>query len=287
MPATAELTTSARCQIKLPVQLEHWQVTIVDFVIRYGFQIVGAIIILVIGAVIARWVGKGVSKWLGKFHLEPPVVQLFVRVVRLIVMALAFVLALDKFGVQIAPLIAGIGVAGVGIGLAAQGVLGNIIAGLTIIFTKPFRVGEYIELLGVNGEVTHIELFSTTLLHPDRSRVVIPNRKIVGEILHNHGTIRQLDLNVPIAYRSDLNQALAIVHDILNTNSRVLKDPKPVVGIEALADSSVTLGVSPWVKVPDFGAAQLEIYQAILEQFRAKGIEIPFPQHEVRLLNQA
>ena len=106
--------------------------------------------------------------WLSKQDLEPPIRTLIVRVVRLMVLALALVLVLDKFGVQITPLIAGIGVAGVGIGLALQGVLGNLMAGLTIIFTKPFRVGEYIELLGVYGQVTNIELFSTTLMHADQ-----------------------------------------------------------------------------------------------------------------------
>src|SRR5437764_11977397 len=94
------------------------------------------------------------------------------------------------------PVIASIGVAGVGVGLATQGVLSNVVAGLTIIFTKPFRVGEYIEILGEHGQVTAIELFSTTLLHPDRSRVVIPNRRIVGDVLHNYGPVRQLDLSV-------------------------------------------------------------------------------------------
>jgi small conductance mechanosensitive channel len=130
-------------------------------------------------------------------------------------------------------------------------------------------------------------LFTTTLLHSDRSRVVIPNRKIIGEIMHNYGTVRQLDLSVGIAYGSDVKLALATVHEILNSNPRVLKDPKPVVGIEALGDSSITVGVSPWVAVPDYGPAQLEIYQAIIQQFRARGIEIPFPQREVRLLGQA
>src|SRR5260221_14365309 len=248
---------------------------------------VGAVIILVVGALIARWLGNLTNKWLTRQHLEPPVCVLVVLVVRLSVFGLAGVLALDKFGVQIAPLIAGIGVAGVGIGLAAQGVLGNVIAGLTIIFTKPFRVGEYIEMVGVNGQVTNIELFSTTLLHSDKSRVVIPNRKIVGEILHNCGNIRQLNLSVGIAYNADVDRALAIVREILEANARVLKDPKPVVGIEALADSSITIGILPWVAVTGYGAAQLEIYQAILEQFRARGIEIPFPQREVRLLEKA
>jgi small conductance mechanosensitive channel len=268
------------------MQLEQWQTTVVTFFITYGFQIVGAFIILIVGALFARWTGNLTGKWLEKQKLEPPVCILLVRVVRLLVFGLAGVLALDKFGVQITPLIAGIGVVGVGIGLAAQGVLGNILAGLTIIFTKPFRVGEYIELLGVYGQVTEIELFSTTLLHSDKSRVIIPNRKLVGEIMHNYGTMRQLDLSVGIAYGSDVNRALATVREILDVNRRVLKDPKPVVGIEALGESAITIGVSPWVAVPDYGVAQLEIYQAIIEQFRVRGIEIPFPQHEVRLLGQ-
>jgi small conductance mechanosensitive channel len=266
------------------MQVEQWQNTIVTFFITYGFQMVGAVIILVVGGMIARWLGKLTDKWLTKQHLEPPIRILLVRVVRLLVFGLALLLALDKFGVQITPLIAGLSVAGVGIGLAAQGVLGNVLAGLTIIFTKPFRVGEYIELAGVYGQVETIALFSTTLIHSDGSRVIIPNRKIVGEIMHNYGGTRQLSLSVGIAYGADVKLALATIHQILDTNARVLKAPKAVVGISALAGSSITIAVSPWVKVPDFGPAQLEIYQAIVEQFRARGIEIPFPQREVRLL---
>ena len=264
-----------------------WKDTVADFLIRYGFQIVGAFIILAIGALVARWLGKLTGRWLEKQQLDPPIRILLERVVKLLVFALAIVLALDKFGVQIAPLIAGIGVAGVGIGLAMQGVLGNLVAGLTIIFTKPYRVGEYIELLGVYGQVTDIELFTTTLLHSDRSHVVIPNRKIVGEILHNYGEVRQLDLSVDVAYNSNLDQVLAIVHAILDANSRVLKNPAPVVGINALEPSSINIAVKPWVAVPDYTMAQLEIYQAIVERLRASQIEIPFPQREVRLLNQS
>jgi small conductance mechanosensitive channel len=269
------------------MQVQQWQNTIVTFFITYGFQMVGAIIILVVGAIIARWLGKLTDNWLTKQHLEPPVRLLLARVVRLLVFGVAALLALDKFGVQITPLIAGLSVAGVGIGLAAQGVLGNILAGLTIIFTKPYRVGEYIELVGVYGQVQTISLFSTQLLHADNSRVIVPNRKVVGEIMHNYGTTRQLDLSVGIAYSADVKSALATIHQILDANPRVLKDPPAKVGISALADSSITIGISPWVNVPDFGPAQLEIYQAIVEQFRARGIDIPFPQREVRLLGQA
>ena len=146
---------------------------------------------------------------------------------------------------------------------------------------------EYIELLGVQGEVIAIELFSTTLLHADRSRVVIPNRKIVGEILHNYGHIRQLDLHVSVAYDTDLSRAIALVRETVLANDRVLKEMEPVIGVAKLADSSVTLAIKPWVKLPDYGPAVAELNQAILDRCRADGIRIPAPQREVRLINAA
>jgi small conductance mechanosensitive channel len=257
----------------------------VDFLTDYGFQIVGALIMLAIGLIIAWWIGRVLGEWLEKKRVEPPIRMLVVRVIRLLVFGLTLVFALDKCGVPIAPMIAGISVAGVGIGLAMQGVLGNLVSGLTIIFTKPFRVGEYIEVVGVSGQVKHIELFSTMLLHADKSHVMIPNRKLVGEILHNYGHIRQLDLSVGVAYGTDMASALKIVRDILAANARVLKDPVPVTGIAALGDSSVQIMIKPWTAVADYNPAQVEIYEAVLNQFRASKIEIPFPQREVRLLN--
>jgi small conductance mechanosensitive channel len=113
---------------------------------------------------------------------------------------------------------------------------------------------------------------------------VIPNKKIVGEILHNYGTIRQLNLSVGVAYGSDLNAVLSLLREIVSTNPRVLKNPAPAVGITTLSDSAINIAVKPWTSVPDYGAAQAEIYQAIIDRFRAQQIEIPFPQREVRLL---
>src|SRR5690606_2861362 len=125
-------------------------------------------------------------------NLEPPVQELLVRIIKIIVLALFIIMALQNLGIELLPLIAGLGVAGAGIALAMQGVLGNLMAGLTIIFTKPFRIGEYISIADEEGLVENISLFSTVLGHYDQSQVVIPNRKIVGEILHNFGNIRQL-----------------------------------------------------------------------------------------------
>lgn len=255
-----------------------------DLAVRYGFQVFGAVVIVTIGLLLARWAGNVTMQRLERRAMEPPIRALVARAVRVVVLVFTLVVALDKFGFQIAPLVAGIGVAGLGLGIALQGVLSNLVAGLTIILTKPFRVGEHIALLGVHGDVITIELSSTTLVHPDRSRIIIPNRKIVGEILHNYGTVRQLDLAVGVAYGTDLGQTLAVAREVAAAHPGVLKDPAPFVGITELGDSAVTLAVQPWVAVADYVTVRAELYQALVERFRSHAIEIPFPQREVRLL---
>ena len=258
---------------------------VIDFTFENGPKVLGAIVILVLGFTIARWLDRFVMRTLNKKDMEPPVRMLISRIVKLLVVSFALVIALGTAGVNVTALVAGIGVAGVGVGLALQGVLGNLVAGLTIIFTKPFKVGQYVELGGVYGQVKTIDLFTTALTHADLSEVIIPNRKIVGEILHNYGNIRQLDLSVGVAYGSNVNEALSLLREIICTNPRVLKNPAPAVGISSLSDSSINIAVKPWTSVADFGPARAEIYESIIARFRAQQIEIPFPQREVRLLN--
>jgi small conductance mechanosensitive channel len=259
---------------------------LIMYFIEHGMQVLTGIGILIAGLFCSRWVGNAAERWLEKHKLEPQVRQLITKLVRVVVVALFAVTALGQMGVQITPLLAGIGVAGVGLSLATQSVLGNLVAGLNIIFSKPFTIGEYIELLGVYGQVKDISLFSTTLLHADNSRVVVPNRKIVGEILHNYGKMRQMNLSVGVAYDADIKLAISTIKAILDQNPRVLKDPAPVVGVSRLADFSVVISVLPWVAVPDYFVAQTEVNQAVLEQFAQKGISIPFPQQEVRIMGQ-
>jgi len=264
-----------------------WKDKLIEYIINHAGALVSALVVVAVGLVAARWIGKLLDNRLSRKSMEPPMRILIVRIVRLLIFVMALVVALGTAGMDVTALIAGIGVAGVGVGLALQGVLGNLVAGLTIIFTKPFRVGEYIEIVGVSGQVTQIELFSTMLLHSDMSRVMVPNRKLVGEILHNYGHIRQLDLGVGVGYATEMESAQKIVREILAANPRVLKEPAPFVGISALGDFSIQITVKPWVKVADYNPAQVEIYEAILNQFRANKLEIPFPQREVRLLNQS
>ena len=258
--------------------------TALELGMKFGPKLMVAILIIVAGVFVARWVGRMFLGMLERFDLEPPVRELLVRIAKGVVIGLFAIMALQNLGVELLPLIAGLGVAGAGVALAMQGVLGNMVAGLTIIFTKPFRVGEYISIVHEEGQVVTISLFSTVLTHPDQSRVVIPNRKIVGEILHNYGRVRQLDIVVGVAYDTDVNLALAAVQEVVDGSSHVLKDPAPLIQIKVLTDSSIDIAVRPWVSVDDFGPANGAINKAVLEIFRARHIVIPFPQREVRML---
>ncbi|OGU45089.1 MAG: mechanosensitive ion channel protein MscS [Hydrogenophilales bacterium RIFOXYA1_FULL_63_33] len=258
--------------------------TAIELAVQFGPKLLVALLILVAGYYVGRWVGKLVDSMLAKLGLDEPLRVLLVRIVRILVLGLFLIMALQNLGVQLLPLIAGLGVAGAGIALAMQGVLGNLAAGLTILFTRPFHVGEYISIADEEGRVEDIKLFNTVLSHPDRSRIVIPNRKIVGEILHNFGTLRQLDVVVGVAYDTDIGQALAAIQDLLRMHPKILQEPEPVIRVLTLADSSVHIAIRPWTAVADFNAASSDVTQAVLESFRARGITIPFPQREVRLL---
>jgi small conductance mechanosensitive channel len=264
--------------------LDQARTTLIDLSIKFGPKLFVALVTLSVGVFAARWTSGMAGKLLAKLQIEEPMLGLLGRIVWVAVMALFAILSLQNLGVELLPLIAGLGIAGAGVALAMQGVLGNVAAGLTIIFTRPFRVGEYVSINGVEGQVEKIGLFSTILGHLDLSHVVVPNRRIVGEIMHNYGAMRQLHVTVGVAYDADLKQAFAAIDEILASNPRVLKEPVPLVQVALLGDSSVNIDVRPWVAVPDYREALGEINAAVLETFRGRGIVIPFPQREVRLL---
>ncbi|MDE2606142.1 MAG: mechanosensitive ion channel family protein [Burkholderiales bacterium] len=258
-----------------------------DMAVRFGPKLLTAIVIFVVGYFVGGWVGGMLDRLLVRLKLEAPVRVLLVRMTRILVLALFAIVALQNLGIELLPLVAGLGVAGAGIALAMQGILGNVAAGLTIMFTRPFHVGDYISIAHEEGEVLDISLFSTTLGHTDLSKVVIPNRKIVGEILHNYGRIRRLAIQVGISYGADVDAALGLVADILRAHPRVLQDPAPAFGVTQLAESHVTVSVAPWVQVPDYEKVIAEVNKAILDVFRARGIGIAVPQREVRVVGQA
>ena len=244
---------------------------------QYGPRVLTATLVLVAGLFVMQWVAKFAARGLSRLSLEQPVRDLMLRVLKIIVLFLFLLIALQNLGIDLLPLLAGLGIAGAGIALALQGVLGNVAAGLTIIFTRPFRVGEYISIAGVEGVVDTISIFSTVLRHADTSAVVIPNRKIAGEILHNYGEVRQLDLGVNVAYGTDVEAVVNAIGAVLAANPRVLKSQAPIVQAAALGEFGIRIVIRPWVAVKDFGAAPGEINPAVVRALRERGVTIPVP----------
>ena len=255
-------------------ELEHGQDVVTSLAMEYGPRLLSAVLILVIGYVVMQWAAKLTARGLTRFTLEPPIRVLIVRVVRLLVFVLFLIMALQNLGIELLPLIAGLGIVGAGIALALQGVLGNVAAGLTIIFTRPFRVGEYLSIAGEEGEVIDISLFSTTLRHTDLSLVVVPNRKIAGEILHNYGTIRQLNLRISLARAADIDPAAGAIREVLASSPRVLAEPVPLIQTVLLGEWSVTLAAKPWVTVTDYDVAIGELNAAIARVLRERSVQL-------------
>ncbi|PKO33179.1 MAG: mechanosensitive ion channel protein MscS [Betaproteobacteria bacterium HGW-Betaproteobacteria-7] len=266
--------------------LEQIRASALDMAVRFGPKVLVAILIMGAGYMVARWFGRLLDRLLVRLNLDAPVRSLLCRIAQLFVLAIFAIMALQNLGIELLPLIAGLGVAGAGIALAMQGLLGNLVAGLSIIFTRPFHLGDYISIADEEGEVLDISLFTTTLGHTDLSRVVIPNRKIVGEILHNYGQIRRLDISLSVSYTNDADAALALVGEVLAANPKVLKDPLPRLGVLRLTETGMTISVRPWVMVPDYESAIGELNKTILAAFAQKGIALALPRYEVRMLGE-
>lgn len=260
---------------------------VIDFVIehaiQYGFQVIGAVVILFAGWLLSRFLAKLTQKALHEKKIDITVERFFVLLVRWAVLALAILFALSNLGVQIAPLIAGLSVAGVGIGLALQGPLSNYASGVTLIFTKPFKVGDIIDVKGYQGEVTDIALPRTELLGLDGSRIIIPNKHIIGEVIKNFNEYRKLEFNVGIGYDADVDLAFKVMEKILRDH-HLLPDNQPIkVGISSFGDSAINLQAFVWVLQSNYSEVLFAVNKSILDEFRRNGISIPYPQRVVHI----
>lgn len=258
---------------------------VVDYLVTYSFQILGAIIVLVIGFIIARKVSNTIFKLCQKKNIDVTLAQFFSGVVRIIIIAATLMVALPKLGIQITPFIAALGAVGLGAGLAVQGLLSNYSAGLAIILTRPFVVGDTIKVQGVAGLVKEVKLSSTVLSNEDNERITIPNKHIVGEIIHNSQSDSILELFVGVAYDSDLEKAVAVVRDALKGIDGLSEERDPQVGIDEFGDSSVTIAIRAWAKTEKLFETRYRCNLAVFQALEANQISIPFPQREVRVLN--
>ncbi len=262
---------------------------ITDFVaegaVKYSFQLLGGLVILVCAWMLSRFVVKLVNRALVDRKVDVTVIKFITQAVRIIILALGVLMTLSSFGVQVAPLIAGLSVAGVGIGLALQTPLSNYASGATLIFTKPFKVGDIIDVHGYQGEVKDITLPRTELYGIDGSIIVIPNKHIIGEVIRNYSEYRKLEVNIGVAYDSDVKKAIAIIEGIIKAEKRIPNAEVYKIGIKEFADSAINLQALVWVPQAKYVDVKFGINNSILEQFRAQGIVIPFPQRDVRIIS--
>jgi small conductance mechanosensitive channel len=257
---------------------------VIQFLVGYSFQLFGAVIILIAGILCARWVAKALLRMQERRNVDVTLRQFIAATVRLLVVVLAVVIALGNLGISITPFIAAIGGIAVGASLAIQGPISNYGAGLAIILTHMYRVGDTITVQGCSGMVTEITLATTSLKAEDGEDIIIPNKQIAGEIHRNSYANRIVEGRVGIDYGADIERAVELVREALTHSEGVAADPKPQVGIEAFGDFSISIGYRVWLPTRRYFELMYQINLAVLKALNAGGIAVAAPRREMRVV---
>lgn len=259
-----------------------------NFVAEYGLRIVGAIAILVLGRIGVGIVTSIISKLMKRANVEETLRKFFSSVTRIALMVFVVIAALNSLGFQTASIVAVIGAAGLAIGFALQGSLANFASGVMLIIFRPFKKGDYVEAGGAAGTIEAIHIFNTVMRTPDNKRVIIPNGSITSSNIVNYSAEekRRIDMVFGIGYGDDIKKAKDILQRLMREDSRILKDPAPVVALKELADSSVNFVVRPWVATADYWGVFFDLTEKVKLTFDQEGISIPFPQRDVHLFQE-
>jgi small conductance mechanosensitive channel len=251
----------------------------------FGVNLLAALVILVLGYWGAKIIKKVLRNVLGRGKMDPTLISFVSNMIYALVLAFVTISALSRLGIQTASLVAVLGAAGLAVGLALQGSLANFAAGVLMIIFRPFKVGDRVEAAGVVGVVDEIDILTTQLKTPDNKVIIIPNSKITDGHITNFTANAQLrvDLVFSVSYSDDIDKVKAVIEDYLASDSRVLKDPAPMVRVLALSNSSVDFVVRPWVKGADYWDVYFDTIENLKKRFDAEGISIPFPQRDVHI----
>ena len=249
--------------------------------IDLGGRILAALIIFIIGKILVNWANKLFAKMLEKRKVEPSIQSFLKSIVNITLLVLLFLAVIGKLGIELTSFAALLASAGVAVGMALSGNLANFAGGVIILVFRPYKVGDYIEAsTGAAGTVTDIQIFHTVLTTPDNKVVFAPNGAMSGAVVTNYSrkNTRRVDFLFGVEYGTDFNQAKSIIMEVINKDSRILKDPAPFVELGALADSSVNITVRVWVNAADYWAVNFDMNKNVYATFNEKGISFPFPQ---------
>ena len=254
---------------------------------QYAVALVTALAIFLVGKWVAKRVKAFLARMLGQSKVDATLIGFFVNIAYALMMTFVIIAALSRLGVETASLAAVLAAAGLAIGLALQGSLSNLAAGVLIIMFRPFAKGHYIEAAGTAGTVDDINIFTTLLKTPDNCHVIIPNSSITSGPIKNYSaeSTRRIDLVIGVGYGDDLAKTKSVLEEVLAAEDRILENPASTVAVAELADSSVNFVVRPWVRADDYWAVRFDLTQAIKERLDKEGISIPFPQREVTVIN--
>lgn len=271
--------------------LEEWVISSKNQLVEHGpsitFKVVVFILILLffyfLGKMISRLVKKAVSN--SSLNFSQLLQEFFTGLSGKLIFLFGLLFALSQLGIQMAPLLAGFGIAGIIIGFALQDTLSNFASGMMILIYRPFDLGDVVRTAGVSGKVSHMSLVSTTINTFDNQRLIIPNNKIWGDIIHNISveTHRRVDMIFGIGYRDDINQTEALLNQIIAAHPKVLAEPEPTIKLHTLGDSSIDFIVRPWANSGDYWDVYWDVTREVKLAFDREGISIPYPQRDVHL----
>lgn len=252
-------------------------------IIDYGLNLLGAIVILILGYIVAGWAAKKVRN--RSARLDETLVPVLAQTVRVTILLITLLAVLAQFGVQTASIIAILGAAGLAIGLALQGTLSNIAAGMMLLTLRPFKIGDVVNIGGTFGVIDEIGLFIIQMHSFDNIGIVIPNSTVWNSEIQNLSKFdtRRVDLEFGISYSDDMDKAIRLIEEVLNEDERVLDDPEPLIAISELGDSFVGIRVRPWTEAANVWPLHYHLLKRVKEIFDENDVSIPFPQRDVHL----
>jgi len=266
--------------------VQQFMKTAVEFLTNYSFQVVGAILVLLIGNFIANWALRVVLKLCNAKKVDITLAKFIASCVKILILAFAIIIALGKFGITITPFIAMLGAGAFGVSMALQGPLSNYGAGISIILGHPFVVGDTIRVTGQSGVVQEVTLSSTILTDEDGVKITIPNKSIVGEIIHNSFKRTIVENMVGISYSDDPEKAIQVIQKTILGFKEVAETPKPQVGLQEFGDSSINIGCRYWIPTTKYFQTLCAINLAIYKALAAAKLTMPYPQQDVHIVSK-
>lgn len=262
----------------------------INLLTTYGMNVIGAIVILIIGWMIAGWAKRFVARLLGKnSKIDMTLTSFLSGAIRYIILIFTIIAVLGRFGIETASLVTILGAASLAIGLALQGTLSNVAAGVMLLIFRPFKIGDFIKTAGHAGVIKDLGLFVTEMATGDNVQIIIPNGQIWGASIENfsaHAT-RRVDMVIGIGYDDDIDQAIAEIGAVIEADDRVMKSPEAAIFVGELADSSVNIVVRVWTESGNYWPLKAALTKNIKHQFDEKNISFPYPQQDIHVVSMA